>query len=93
MLYSGDRGRGYGRGCEERGGAVIIKVFEIYSTTVKPLYCGHHWDPSNCPAFRDVLNSGAEFLISFLMINTCTCTTHIKIQLIVNHTQLHATAQ
>ncbi len=25
---------------------------------VEPLYCGHHWEPSNCPDCRGVLNSG-----------------------------------
>ena len=29
-----------------------------FVNTVEPLYCGHHWDPSNCSDFRDVLNSG-----------------------------------
>ena len=27
----------------------------MYSGT---LYCGHHWDPCNCPDFMGVLNSG-----------------------------------
>ena len=25
---------------------------------MEPLYCGNHWDPSNCPDCRGVLNSG-----------------------------------
>ena len=25
---------------------------------MEPLYCGHHWEPSNCPDCRGVLNSG-----------------------------------
>ena len=27
-------------------------------STGDPLYCGHHWEPCNCPDCRGVLNSG-----------------------------------
>ncbi len=31
----------------------------LFINIVEPrLYCGHHWDPSNCLDFRGVLNSG-----------------------------------
>ena len=29
--------------------------------TAEPHYCGHHWDPCNCPDFKGVLNSGVVF--------------------------------
>ena len=30
----------------------------MYVYTVEPLYCGHHWEPNNCPDCRGVLDSG-----------------------------------
>ncbi len=30
----------------------------MYYVHTVALYCGNHWDPRNCPDFRDVLNSG-----------------------------------
>ncbi len=35
-----------------------VTELRIELSTGEPLYCGHHWDPSNCPDFRGVLNSG-----------------------------------
>ena len=25
------------------------RLYTAYTYTVEPLYCRHHWDPSNCP--------------------------------------------
>ncbi len=36
----------------------IITIHTCITSTVEPLYCGHHWGPSNCPDCRGVLNSG-----------------------------------
>ena len=30
----------------------------MYIDYVEPLYCGHHWEQSNCPDCRGALNSG-----------------------------------
>ena len=29
---------------------------------MEPLYCGHHWDPSECHDFKGVLNSDILYL-------------------------------
>ena len=29
-------------------------------TTVEPLYNGHHWEPTFCPLYQGVHNSGAS---------------------------------
>ncbi len=36
--------------------------YVVKNNTLEPLYCGHHWDPSNCPDFRGVLNSEVFFV-------------------------------
>ena len=35
-----------------------VYVHVYIHCTVEPLYCGHHWEPSNCLDCRGVLNSG-----------------------------------
>ena len=34
---------------------LLMYVYHTHTCTGEPLYCRHHWDPSNCPDCRDVL--------------------------------------
>ena len=36
---------------------IIKKNNNNNNYTVEPLYCRHHWEPSNCPDCRGVFNS------------------------------------